>query len=35
MSQPSDLPDLPRAELEVRFVELLGVVSEFGQVQDE
>jgi hypothetical protein len=28
MSAPADLPGLPRAELEARFVELLGAVSE-------
>ena len=32
MPPPADLPDLSRAELEARFVELLGEVSELKQI---
>jgi len=32
MPPPADLPDLSRAELEARFVELLGEVSELKQM---
>jgi uncharacterized small protein (DUF1192 family) len=32
MPPPTDLPDLSRAELEARFVELLGEVSELKQM---
>jgi uncharacterized small protein (DUF1192 family) len=32
MSPPADPSDLPRAELEARFVELLGEVAELKQL---